>query len=324
MSTLRSLIDSGSRIIIRPSPSAWLVGGLSQNEPHYSEWKKNGRIVISETDPEPGVQRESLTERLSFGPVSIVYVKEIGGESIGSQIESLDKEAEDKHQAKAEIFLLESSKAPRVQLTEFLRHNTGMELLNLSESTESFSSLVNLDHQRLRGSAILLEYDNNSDYASAVDKFLAEGISNAELCVLFTAKSSKLYRSIKGRRLVKIIAASSMISAPDEQPDGEMQIPDKELGLVAAMVSDFLDNSKDSGVSFVFDSITDLIRGERWEQVYSGIRQLIELLTAPNAIALFLVNINTMEPRFIGALRGSFSVQIRMDDNGLRAIKVPA
>jgi hypothetical protein len=219
--------------------------------------------------------------------------------------------------------LLESSRAPRPQLNEFLRQNSEIELLNLSESTNPFSGLFSLDHQQMRGSAILFEYDNNSDYETAIDKFFSEGTSNAEFCVLFTVKSSKLYRALKGRRMIKIIAASSLVSAPDELPDGEMQIPDKELGLVAAIASDFLDNSKSSGASFVFDSITDLIRGERWEQVYDGIRQLIDLLTVPNATALFLVNASAAEPRFLGALRGAFGVQIRMDDNGLRAIKMP-
>jgi hypothetical protein len=102
-----------------------------------------------------------------------------------------------------------------------------------------------------------------------------------------------------------------------------MQIPDKELGLVASIASDFIDNSKNSGVSFVFDSISDLIRGERWEQIYAGIRQLIDLLTVPNATALFLANTNTMDPRFLSALRGSFALQLRMDIDGLRAVKIP-
>src|SRR5207247_5212129 len=107
--------------------------------------------------------------------------------------------------------------------------------------------MVELDHQKRRGSIVLLEYDTNSDYKGIVNKFLAEGISNAERCALFTTKSSKLYRAIKGKRMIKIIAASSLISVPDELPDGEMQIPDKELGLVAAVLSDFIDNSKNSG-----------------------------------------------------------------------------
>jgi hypothetical protein len=322
-STLRSLIDSGSRIIIRPPTSNWLVASLSQTEPRFSEWRKSGKVVVAETEPEAGSQHESRSERLSFGPVSRIYLKEIDRENLQTPATASDSKMGERQDRQSEILLLESSKAPRPQLTEFLRQNSEIELLNLSESTNPFSALFNLEHQELRGSAILFEYDNNLDYETAIDKFFAEGTSNAEFCVLFTVKSSKLYRAVKGNRMIKIVAASSLISAPDELTDGEMQIPDKELGLVAAIASDFLDNSKNSGSSFVFDSITDLIRGERWEQVYAGIRQLIDLLTVPNATALFLVNVNSTEPRFLGALRGSFAVHLRMDSYGLRAVKVP-
>jgi hypothetical protein len=323
-STLKGLIDSGARIVISASNSGWLVGNLSQHESHFHEWKDNGRLVISEGWVGHTPPREGFSDRLSFGPTSTVFVNELGQENLEGTVSRLDNDKDEKHQEPAELFLLESSKAPRPQLTEFLRRNSDIELLNLSESTDPFSSMVELDHQKIRGSIVLLEYDTNSDYEGVVDKFLAEGISNAELCVLFTAKSSKLYRAIKGKRMIKIIAASSLISVPDELPDGEMQIPDKELGLVAAVLSDFIDNSKNSGASFVFDSITELIRGERWEQVYSGIKQLIDLLSVPNATALFLANVNTMEPRFLGALHGAFALQLRLDNQSLMAVKVPA
>jgi hypothetical protein len=322
-STLKGLIDSGARVVISASSNGWLVGNLSQQETHFDEWKQNGKVIVSESWVGHTFAREGLSERLSFGPTSTVFVNELGQENLEGIVSPLDEATGEKHQQPAELFLLESSKAPRPQLTEFLRRNTGMELLNLSESTDPFSSLVELDHQKVRGSIILLEYETSSDYEGVVDKFLAEGISNAELCVLFTTKSSKLYRAIKGKRMIKVIAASSLISVPDELPDGETQIPDKELGLVAAILSDFIDNSKNSGASFVFDSITELIRGDRWEQVYSGIKQLIDLLSVPNATALFLANVNTMEPRFLGALHGAFALQLRLDDQGVKAVKVP-
>jgi hypothetical protein len=323
-STLRGLIDSGARVVINASSNGWLIGNLSQHESHFGEWKENGRVLVSESWVGRNLPREGLTDRLSLGPTSTVFVNELSQENLEGVVSPLDNGPGGTYQAPAELFLLESSKAPRPQLTEFLRRNTGMELLNLSESTDPFSSIVDLDHQKIRGSIILLEYETSSDYEGVVDKFLAEGISNAELSVLFTTKSSKLYRAIKGKRMIKIVAASSLISSPDELPDGEMQIPDKELGLVAAVLSDFLDNSKNSGASFVFDSITELIRGERWEQVYSGIKQLIDLLSVPNATALFLANVNTLEPRFLGALHGAFALQLRLNDDGLKAIKVPS
>jgi hypothetical protein len=321
--TLKGLVESGARVIVSASTSSWLLGNLSRNEPHFNEWKQNNRLVISENQSDPVLTQERLLERLSFGPISTVYLKEIDRQDLQERISPMDQAGGETRQQPAELFLLESSKAPRPQLTEFLHNNSDFELLNLSESTDPFSSLINLDHQKIRGTVALLEYDSNADYEGAVDKFLAEGMSNAELCVLFTTKSSALYRLIKGKKMVRIIAASSLLSAPDELPDGEMQIPDKELGLVASIASDFLDNSKNSGASFVFDSITDLIRGERWEQIYSGIRQLIDLLTVPNATVLFLANANTMDPRFLGALRGAFALQLRMDGTGLRAVKIP-
>ena len=323
-STLRGLIDSGARVIISASTTGWIVGNLAHYESHFEEWKENGRVVVLDSGNVQTLPHEGLYDRLSFGPTSTVFVNELGQDNLTGIVSLPKSVADEKHQEPAEIFLLESSKAPRPQLTEFLRRNTGIELLNLSESTDPFSSMVELDHQKIRGSIILLEYDSNTDYADVIDKFLAEGIGNAELCVLFTTKSSKLYRAIKGKRMIKIIAASSLISVPDELPDGEMQIPDKELGLVAALLSDFIDNSKNSGASFVFDSITELIRGERWEQVYSGIKQLIDLLSVPNATAVFLVNVNAMEPKFLGALHGAFAIQLRLSGEGLKAVKVPS
>ncbi len=323
-STLRGLIESGARIIMNTSKNDWLFGSLSLSDPHFNTWLKNGKIVLADSKEDEGPPKEGLSERFSLAPTEMIHLNELSGQDLQGTIAPVERDPRDKHQtlALAQVFLLESSKAPRPQLTEFLRRNADIEFLNLSESTDPFSSLVNLEHQKIHGSSILLEYDTNSNYEAMVDKFLSEGISNAEVCVLFTTKSSKLYRAIKGKRMIKIVAASSMISAPDELPDGEMQIPDKELGLVASIASDFLENSKSMGVSFVFDSITELIRGDRWEQVYLGIKQLIDLLSAPNVTSLFLANRNTVEPRFLGALHGAFSTQIKLDNTGVKAVKV--
>jgi len=149
-----------------------------------------------------------------------------------------------------------------------------------------------------------------------------EGIGYAEKCVLFTSKSSKLYRAIKGKELVKIVAASSLVSAPDELPDGEVQIPDRELGLVTSIASDLLENNRTSTLRFVFDSIEELIRGDRWEQQYSGVKQLVELLNVPHATALFLINNGTAEPKFLSSLKGIFPVQMRLDSTGLQVKKL--
>ncbi len=320
----RSTIEAGAKVVLK-SPATWLVEGLSRSDSRFNEWTEDGKFVTSSTvldDKRSG--KEGLSDKFGLSQTATVFVKELERQDLQGSMTSISRESKNSSEPEAEVLLLESSKAPRPQVADFLQKNGDVELVNLSEASDPFSTLVNMDHPRIEGSKILLEYSSNANFEDLVKKFFDEGIANAEMCALFTSKSSKLYRSLKGKRMVRIVAASSLVSAPDESPDGEIQIPDKELGLVTSLVTDFFENNMSVALSFVFDSITELIRGERWEQVYSGIKQLIELLSPPTVTAIFLVNTETMDARFLGALRGLFSVQMRLDateGQGLRVAK---
>ncbi len=317
-SSFKSLIGGGARIVVRASANSLLLQDLITSDQHFGQWMRNGKMVTYSLESEKNDEsKEGISGKLGLGPTSTVYVTELDLGNLGQNHFRLDP-----HPNSSELFLLETSKAPRSQVADLISQNTDLQLLDLSERASPFSSQVQLDHAKLQRSSILLEYDSASNYEDMVDKFLTEAIANAELPVLFTSKSSKLYRAIKGKRMVKMVIASSLVSAPDELPDGEIQIPDRELGLVTSIASDFLENNKNMAVSFVFDSLTDLIRGERWEQTYAGVKQIVEFLSVPNANALFLANRDSFEPRFLGALRALFSVQMRLGSSGLQLTKL--
>ena len=319
-SSFKNLIAAGARIVIRSSSPSPILKDLVRNNRDLTNWMNEGRLVdLSAEQERAALAIEGVSSKLGVHPAT-VYVTEL--DRAGLPDSSQAKRAEKDSSNVSELFLLQSSKASRSQIGELMEHNLDVQLLDLAEHAAPFSNLVNLEHARLQGSAILLEYESASNYESAVDKFLSEATGNAEMSVLFTSKSSKLYRAIKGKTMVKIVAASSLVSAPDELPDGEMQIPDRELGLVASIASDLMENSKNMAVSFAFDSIMDLVRGERWEQIYSGVKQLVELLSVPSVTSLFLANSDSFEPRFLGALRGLFAVQMRMDPTGLHLVKL--
>jgi hypothetical protein len=321
-SALRSTIESGAKVVIQ-SPATWLVEGLPRNDSRFNQWEENGKFVKSSLDLDNnGSGKEGLSDRFGLTQTATVVVKELERQDLQRSLGSITNGSKTSKEPEAEVLLLESSKAPRPQVAEFLHKNEDIELVNLSEASDPFSALVNLSHQEIEGSKILLEYSSNGNFEDLVNKFFDEGIANAEMCALFTSKSSKLYRALKGKRMVRVVAASSLVSVPDELPDGEIQIPDKELGLVTSLVTDFFENNRSVALSFVFDSITELIRGERWEQVYGGIKQLIELLSPSTVTSIFLVNTETTEARFLGALRGLFSVQMRLDDSEGRPLKV--
>jgi hypothetical protein len=321
-SAFRSTIEAGAKVVLN-SPATWLVDGLSRNDSRFNQWAENGKFVTTAANSdEKRSGKEGLSDKFGLSQTATVFVKELERRDLQGSMASIARDS--KSEPEAEVLLLESRKAPRPQVAEFLQNNADVELVNLSEASDPFSTLVNRDHPRIEGSKILLEYSSNSNFEDVVRKFFDEGIANAEMCALFTSKSSKLYRALKGKRMVRIVAASSLVSAPDESADGEIQIPDKELGLVTSLITDLFENNKSVALSIVFDSIAELIRGERWEQVYSGIKQLIELLSPSTVTAIFLVNKETTEVRFLGALRGLFSVQMRLDeteDQGLRVVK---
>jgi len=320
--TFKNMIESGNRVIVRSPRRSWLLETLTRTDPKFGEWMKDGRLVsIAENETPNTPIMQAISERVSLGTTSTIFVRSLEPRDLLTARLPSEEIPREKSQMTSELFLLESSKTPRPQLNEFLKRNDDIHVLDLSEPKEYFSALVNLQHARLHGSKILLEYDSSSDLG-IVEKFFMEGIAYAEKCVLFTSKSSNLYRAIKGKELIKTVAASSLVSVPDELPDGEVQIPDRELGLVTSIASDLLENNKTTAVRFVFDSITELIRGDHWEQLYSGIKQLVELLSVQHATAIFLVNRDTFDPKFLGALRAIFSVQMKQDSVGLQITKL--
>lgn len=319
--SLQGIVEAGGRIIVNSMGPGSMIEGLTRGHPKFDGWVRSGKMIGS-AEFRSTKMRESLSERLNPGPIPLTYVTELGTEDLRNMRFSLSEEIHDKNQPVSELYLMESNKAPRPLLSEFLRNNAEVEVLNLSDTKDTFSNLINLDHQRVQGSKILLEYDSSASHEDVVNRFFTEGASNAELCALFTSKSSKLYRSLKGNKMVKVIAASSLVSSMSELPDGEVEIPDRELGLVASIASELLENNKTTNVSIVFDSLADLITGQHWEQTYSGIKQLFELVSVPNSTVIFLGNRDTMDPKLLGAIRSFFTVQLRLDTTGLHPVKL--
>src|SRR3989442_1572015 len=212
-SAFRSTIEAGAKVVLK-SPATWLVEGLSRNDSRFKEWAENGKFVTSSAhSDDKRSAKEGLSEKFGLSQTATVFVKELERQDLQGSMVSIARDS--KNEPEAEVLLLESSQAPRPQVADFLQKNGDVELVNLSEASDPFSTLVNLDHPRIEGSKILLEYSSNSNFEDLVKKFFDEGIANAEMCALFTSKSSKLYRALKGRRMVRIVAASCLVSAPD-------------------------------------------------------------------------------------------------------------
>ena len=67
-----------------------------------------------------------------------------------------------------------------------------------------------------------------------------------------------------------------------------------------------------------------MVHGNHWEQVYSGIKQILELVSLPNVTTLVLANSDTLDANFLGALKGLFPLLLKMDRLGVRVQKLPS
>ena len=314
-----SLIDAGVRIVVADLARSPLVEKTLGNDQRFEKWESEGKVVNLESHVTEGQIKEKAHDFLLRRGVGTVYVVELPDARLDRVRDTMTDRANT-----TGLFLVEKGVVPKAELIQFLQENKEVQLLDLTTPKAPFSSVLNFRHSTLQGSTILLEHSSDSGVEESVRLFITEAVSYGELSAVFTSKSTKLYRTIRGDKKVKIIASSSLISSPDQLPDGEVQIPDRELGLVTSIVSDLLDTAKGLPACFVFDSIMDMVHGDHWEQVYSGLKQIIELASLPNVTTLVLANQDTFEPQFLGALKGLFQVLLSQDRTGLRVQKLPS
>ena len=320
--SLSSLVDAGVRIVIADLARSPMVEKTLGTDHRFEKWQEDGKIVnlVETTDAQ---LKEKAVDFLRRRGVGTVYVVELPDANL-TRVTTKMGERMSKLPNTTGLFLVEKGVIPKVDLLQYLQNHKEVQLLDLTTPKAPFSSRLGLKHSRLQGSTILLEYSSNSGIEDAVRLFLTESVSYGELSAVFTTKSTKLYRTIRGNKKVKIIAASSLVSAPNESVDGEIEIPDRELGLVTSIASDLIDTASGLPSCFIFDSIMDMVHGDHWEQVYSGLKQIIELLSVPKVTTMVLANQDILDPQFLGALKGLFHVLLKLDQFGLRVQKLPS
>jgi len=65
--------------------------------------------------------------------------------------------------------------------------------IDLLENIDLFSRSMGLDHERLIGRKILLEFDPVSDYEKIVDNLARESMANVEPIFVFTSSTSNIH-----------------------------------------------------------------------------------------------------------------------------------
>ena len=161
-----------------------------------------------------------------------------------------------------------------------------------------FSRQLGIEHSKLTGKKILLEFDPRTDYERLVRDFALESAFLGESVIIITQKGSNIRQALDGDQGIKFM---DLERAPELLP--------------------ILKENSEGPFSMVIDSLTDLALSEEpntgYKGVYRFVQSAIETLDDPRITALFLLNPSAHDPKDIASVRAAFSNQLAYGKEGV-------
>jgi CheY-like chemotaxis protein len=164
---------------------------------------------------------------------------------------------------------------------------------------EKFSRQLGIEHGKLRGKKLLLEFDPSTPYERYVRDYALECAHHGEVVIVFAKEGSAVRQAVEDEKGIEFL---------DVTPN--------------LMLSPILDKHRDVPLSLVYDSLTDLALSTDMKTAYGFARNAIELLSKPTATAIFLLNPSAHEPKDNSSIRGLFSTQATYGKHGITNIRI--
>ena len=200
--------------------------------------------------------------------------------------------------------------------------NPTAKVIDLAMQQDAFSSMVNMKHQDILGSRILLEYEPTCKYEEMVQKFAKEFQANVESVAIFTSAGSPIYRQFRDLRNISLFSFSTKTSSPTRLSDEQVLLPERDTSLLLDAVDKLLQALSRKRIGIVFDVFTDIILSQGFEKAYGVLSSVVEMTESEMASILVLINYGALEPRVLGAVQGLFRSQLRFNFEGLKVIKL--
>ncbi len=163
---------------------------------------------------------------------------------------------------------------------------------------EKFSGQLGIDHGKLMGKKILLEFDPSTTYDRLVRDFALECVAHNEAVVVLTKKGTAIGQALEGEKQVELFEMT---------PD--------------LMLSPLLGKHQGS-LSLVYDNLSDLALSTNIQTAYKYAQNAVGLLSNSRITALFLFNPAAHDQKDIYSLKGVFSSQVAYGKQGVTSVKI--
>lgn len=162
-----------------------------------------------------------------------------------------------------------------------------------------FSRALGLSHTEIQGMKILLEFDPGTSYETCIRDFILEARSHGEATIIFTRKTSAIYRTAKMEEGVVLVPVAEDMT-----------------------ISPILEAHAGDQVALVYDSLTEVALSVGFQDVYRFTKSMLEQLAEHNVTALFLINPGAHSQSETSSFRGLFADQAIFDAEGLRKLRL--
>lgn len=161
-----------------------------------------------------------------------------------------------------------------------------------------FSKQLGIEHSRLAGKKILLEFEPSTDYERLIRDFALECAFLEESVIIITRKGGSIRQALDGDDGVKFV---DLQRAPELLP--------------------ILKENSEGPVCIVVDSLTDLALNENTSDRYNGVYKFVETsirtLDEPRITAIFSLNPSAHDPKDVASIRGLFNNQLAYGKGGI-------
>jgi len=195
--------------------------------------------------------------------------------------------------------------------------------IDLLEHVNILARSIGLDHERLIGRKILLEFDPVSDYEKVVDSLAKESMANVEPLFVFTSSTSSIHKHLAKQPTIKFFLTSVSTSTPESTSENKVLLPAKNVPLILDALSKVLETYADANVCFVFDILSELLTTTGREKTFIFLRHALDMLSSEKITGLFLLNTSAHDQKTVSTLRSLFNNQLAYGKEGLQAVKLP-
>jgi DcmR-like sensory protein len=193
--------------------------------------------------------------------------------------------------------------------------------LDMSETTDTFSSTVGLSHEEITGRKLLLEFDPQSEDDQIFRSLLAESASHFERTVVFTRKGRPVYSLAQRQPGAKIFALTSRVSYPKVENENLVLLPSYDTSLILDALNKTIEAYAGSPFTIIFDSITHFVFTLGPERTYSLVRQALELMISNKITAIFAMNSKAHDQKIQSTFENMFDLDI-VSELGMRVPEV--